>query len=317
MAKKNILFTVNGYDILENTIYTVTDKIDYSAPAGFIEFGVSKVPGTGDTACCPYNLTSMAYDHGFSELCPMYQNEDIKVVRTKVKTLISSVLTPFCRRNSKREEELYSVNESPFWDSYIVGFNEDSKFNTGDPTQAFNLYIAILSGKLSPKGEENKPKYADSAYLVDSIEIRTKRHSTAIINKQTAVFNFMTLSKDITKAKAILMYSGINAEYTTDQESLSILFEDRIVTKPEKIKEFNDNVDFFNESDENELQIYLYRHLTNLKKDNKSKLVVSKTGISYNDVEIGKDIMSASKKLAKQESKEISDIVAEIINNND
>lgn len=317
MAEKKVLFTVNGYDVLSNTIYTVSDKIDYNAPSGFIEFGVTKVPGTGDSASCPYSLSAGAYDHGFSELCPMYQYDDPKLAKTKAKSLVSNLLTPFCRRNSKKEEDLSELNGDVFWDGYIVNFNEDSKFNTGNPTEALDLYIAILSGKLAPKGEENKPKYIDSAYLVDSIEIKTKRHSDAIMNKQTAVFNFMTLSKDIEKTKAILLYSGVNAEFITDQESLSILFEDKIAGKPEKIKEFNDNVDYYNESEDNELEVQLFRRLTNLKRHGRGKLVVSKSAITYNDIEIGKDLLTASKKLARQESKEIEAIVAEIINGNE
>lgn len=311
--KNKELFEIDGYPVYENTIYTVNDKIDYSLPRGFIDAGVSKVPGTGDAANCPFHDASGIYNHGFDDASPRYYNQDKKLAKSTASNLRKNILKPYLEKNGYTEEEVSGRKGIDFWDDYVKSFDETTKFNTTNPDEAMGLYISILAGKLAPKGHENKYRYIGACYTVDNVEVKTQRHSESIIQKHRAIAHFGNMASNMDKLKAILLYSGQEAEYLADEGSAAIYFENNLQGKPEKLKEFNDNVEFYEENDENSTEVEVYRRLFLMNKAKDGKLVTTSKGIMYNGTELALDLRASAKRLANTDDKTMLDITKEIV----
>lgn len=306
VEKMEKLFEIDGFSVMADSIYTVMDKIDYNLNKGFIDAGVSKVPGTGDSASCPFDHASNVYKHGFLENSPVYAYEsDKNAVRSKVKELQENVLKPFLAKRGLKEEDLLSHKANSFWDDYMVSFNDGTKFRTNNPDHVMALYIAILSGRLAPVGLEDKARYVDSCYIVDSVETKRQRFSDTIKERYKAVSYIQNNIKDLNKLKALFLYSGEDAEFLESEEATLVFFENIFKDNPSKIRSFNDTCLKYEEEDELKVEIELYRRLYNLKKENSPLLTVSKNEISYKGVVLGVDLKSSAKKFANTEDEEL------------
>ena len=74
-----VIINVNGLDIKEDSIYTITGKLDKNAPSGFVKEGTTKLPSLGimNTVVCNFVITNKAtnqgvYDTGLYVESPCY-----------------------------------------------------------------------------------------------------------------------------------------------------------------------------------------------------------------------------------------------------
>lgn len=311
---ESVLFEIEGYAVHSNTIYTVNDKVDYNAPPSFQEAGLSKVPGTGDSATCPFNKTSEVYNHGFLENSPMYYYEDDKkAVSTKVKTLVANVLKPFCEMEGLEISDVIGKNAVNFWDNYLVSFDSSRRFNTANAKERLELYIAILSGRLCPKGFENKSRYINASYTVDNVKQRADRNAKKLILKTTANKYASLLSEDVEKAKTIFTYAtGHYVEHISDSVTVLLYYSNTFDSTLDKMNLFVETYEDYEESNEKATEMTLYRKLVQLER-NSRVIVKTKEGITYNDVLLGLDLKSSARRLASQENDEMRSIAKEII----
>ncbi|MDC7249867.1 MAG: hypothetical protein PQJ49_08135, partial [Sphaerochaetaceae bacterium] len=100
--KKETLVDVNGLVIKTNSVYKVTNKLDNTAPSGFVKEGTTKLPssGIGNTVPCPFKITNKAkgtgiFDTGFYVGSPCYATMDTDKAEKQVAILKKAIVEPY------------------------------------------------------------------------------------------------------------------------------------------------------------------------------------------------------------------------------
>lgn len=311
-SEKDLLFEYEGFKVYKNNVYIVGNKVDFDLPSGWVNAGMSKMSGVGDSAQCPFITSANVYDHGFDLYCPRYKYEDKTIAEEKVRNLKVNVVEPFLRATGKNIEDL-GMHNFEFWDKFIAKIKESTSYRTDDPTEVMNLYISLLSGRLCPRGEEGNPKFSGSSYIVFGVNESKKSTDNRISNKFKATGVFANLiESNPTKARAILFYMGIPIDVNNDLDGVAIVFNSHIAEKPEKVDEFLTLENKFN-TEQGEAEMLLFQELT--KKINKkdSPLQKVKGIIYYGDDELGVDLKEVASKLANPKAKNLQQIADEIV----
>lgn len=314
--RKEVLFEFMGAKIYKDTLYRVSNRLDYNAPESWINQGLSKAPGTGDTASCRYDDRNQRYDTGFELHSSRYLSVADGVKVSIVETLKENIVKPFLAVTGKDESFLGSFNNET-WDNYIVSFNELTSFNTADPRQAMELYISISSGKLVPKKTKDvnlevEPYFDSASYYVYSGAEEFEYNSAVTANRFESIASFYDLAKNDTDTLAkVLVYIGTNVLSTSSKGELISVFEKFVEPNGTKIASFGRAVKLLEEETGRlELDIY-YALKTNSVRD--PKLVKKKGSISYDGYVFGTTIPEAAKKLANDRTKEGLKVIEAIL----
>lgn len=192
----NIIITINGLVIKEDSLYQIENKLDKSAPDGFIKEGTTKLPseGIGNTVGCRYvdkGNGKGLYDTGFYLESPCYTGLTDEAKTAIVKKVREKIVKPY--ENLQNSPELLNVANHEFWDSLSIDLYDGRVFNTENIQDLFELYIAMRSFDLTPVSKEGAPEFNQSDYMIkDSSEVMSSSKRRAK-GKMDATYNFMTL----------------------------------------------------------------------------------------------------------------------------
>lgn len=299
----DVIVTVNGLDIRENSLYKIVDKPDNNALDGLREYGSSKVPQEymATLTQCPYDPSTDTYDTGFYIHSPCYKGMD-QGARTKiVKILHEKIVEPY--------ERVYGLgildnkNES-FWNNYNIELEEGRIFNTADIKQLLDLYIAMRGAELTPKAKLGDPKFSKSQFFIEDREVTNKKKNERSQNHMNALEHFfIMLTSEKHKLISVLKYANMNGANSmtvdTSDTNLKSLFKDWIDTDVKNVDNFLRVSNMINKKQGLE-EVTIYSLLLDMNKQGKLPKIGEE--FTYEDTPLGADLKTVAKNLTTKQS---------------
>jgi hypothetical protein len=255
---KNILFSVDGFSVLENTVYRVKPKKDFNVPEEMQRKGYNKYPGSPHFICL--NATGNVYDTGFEKTDKQYVSHRNEIKEEIVKQRRSNVLVPYLQSLGFSEERFRSSSFED-WDEVKVRVDELRTFNTNNVKDTLELYVCLISGSIvPPEANEFDSKY-DGAYfkLLDTKTSR-KREDESVELKMRVTSNFyMLYENDIERLINILVGMGYTELYRgrADKSVLIQYLDSKILKSTSKKNEFLELFDLSkSENGKDELKLF-------------------------------------------------------------
>lgn len=317
MSKENnTLFSVNGFNVLENTTYRLRSKKDPSAPAEMQEMGYSKYPGTGTIARCNFNKDSSGggvYDSGFDMSSRLYLKLSEAEKKKVVKERKDNVLDPFLNMKGL-DNTRYKSSSFEDWDSFLVDLREDRVFNTSDYLHRMELYIALVTNSIVPPGaNEYDYKYDGASFVLESSKVKTKKETENKKLKLKAAANFNSLlEKKKSSLIDILVYLGFDelSRTTGDEDVLISYLENKVQKSGEMTEMFNELAEKVTDQ-EGEAEVKVNKLIINAFKTKNTNFAKEGGKIFYKGSELGKTEKEAAKHLV--ENKNMANTLSEIL----
>lgn len=301
-AAEDFKVVVHGFEIKSNTIYQVIPKPDEDAPDGFRKERTTKVlsPRISESVGCVKNADSNTWDTGFYIYSPCYKRLPMNEREIIVQNVVRNIKEPI--ENIYGGEDKLNQNNDAFWDDYGFELRNGGIFNTSEPRDLLDLYMAILHGALAPKESASTERFKEAMYCVVNKNEVIDRKLSKDLNYNKAVGNFFALlENDKPTLVGILNYIGLQANVTTDEVTLN-----NTVTNFLKNSQSGDqNTDIFlkafeiakTEAGKKEIQIY--QNLKELAKSGK----LQKEGTEYRlgDSSLGSSFKIAAKVVANDQ----------------
>lgn len=315
--KTEELFNVNGLSIKKNAIYKVENRFDASAPSGFQNERTTKLPSSdiGNTIGCPFTVANQAtgegrYNTGLYEGSACYKQEDPKRVTEKLKMIKDYIIDPF--EKLKGQLGILSQSNEKFWDDYRVELYDGRYFNTADPEDILQLFIAMLAGELAPENDQGNPKYKHADFvIVDKAKERTNRTRKAVTVIDAMGRFFILLSENPQKLFAVLKYVGIaNVTDKADSDTVKTMFYAWLDQNDRNSEAFDK---ILTDCEDKTFEEVVYLHAT-LKKVTETGKGLQKNSVGdymYNGVPLGKDLKSVARNLVQ--TLELGDIKAQML----
>jgi hypothetical protein len=310
-SKGNLLFDVDGFNVYRDSIYVVRDKEDLSAPSGFIQAGVTKLPSDGikEMFQCRYIQKSAktgVWDTGFYEYSPCYAGIQKEIIQDKIKRLQENVIEPY--KQSVGNPNALNHGDDEFWSGLNFSIYTGQVFNTENPEDVLTLYFALLTKQLTPKGLEGDSRYSNSAYVCLDITEDTKKKDERSSKKFRAVGIFENLlNTDKPRLVAMLNYANLVVSPEIENDAFRGLF-DQYLSTGEGFKNIDTFLRLVDETsdDVGRSKVAIYIKLKESYSRN-NKVTKNPNGVFYyEDQEIGPDLKAAATNIARTE--ELKDV---------
>ena len=316
---KEVIVEVNGLKIRKDSVYQVDNKLDNNAPTGYIKEGATKLPSLGIFNGIQVRYVKRSgsdkgvYDTGLYEESPCYAGKDKEEVKKLVSKLRKVIVEPYERKYGKG---ILDNDNEDFWNNYIVKLEAGRPFVTSNVDDLLDLYIAMLTYELTPKGKVNEggkeghPKFKDSQFTVVDKSLSRSYEQETNAKQVDAIINFGILLKtDRSLLLNILRYIGmidVNQDY--DDETLKSSFQ-------QWLKTYNDNTDRFlrayklADTEEGKEELNFYSVVAKLAQ--KGVIKYTNNSYYYNGVELGASLKAVAKRIAN--SKEYEPLKIELL----
>lgn len=285
---------VHGFEIKSNTIYQVVPKPDEDAPDGYRRERTTKMlsPNISESVGCVKNPVSNTWDTGFYVYSPCYNHLPMDQREIIVANVVKNIKDPI--ENIYGGGDRLNQNSDEFWDEYTITLSNTAIFNTAEPKELLNLYMAILHGALAPKESASGERFREAKYCVVNKNEVIDRKLAKDLNYNKAVGSFYTLlENDKPTLVGILNFVGLQASAHTDEITLN-----NTVTNYLRNQQSGDqNTEIFLEAfkfaktESGKREIQLYQDLKELAK----KGAIVKDGTEYR---LGEDYLGATFKIA-------------------
>jgi len=304
--KKKLLFEIDGFEVYDNTVYTVKDKPDYDAPSGFVDRGITRLPSDGvdDTFTCNFasiepGSSDGLWDTGFYEGSRCYSKITDRALReAKVKNAVENVMEPY-NLNLGGGDRLGQSKDNDFWDTKFFRVYTGQVFNTAVIQDRVSLYFALLTGHLTPEGQEGNSRFKKSTYVVLDINKNMKRKEEKALLQFEAISSFMGILKaDKNRMLSVLDYIGITTSEDIKESTLMGMFKQMIEEDESKLKLYNNLIEE-SETQEGRAKLEIYRELRS-RFPGKGVTRSSNGVYFYKDEEIGGDLKTAASNIATQ-----------------
>lgn len=310
--EKKLLATVSGMPIYSDSVYVITGKPDESAPTGFQERGISKVPFPGNktVAACSWDKYLGSYDTGFFERSMCYKGMSRAEAIREVELRKSNIMHPY---ELSTGSNLHQSNFD-FWDSFTVDCYTGRLLKTDDIKDLFDLYIMLLSKAVTPKEEDGNPEFINSMYLIEDKTTAVDLQKGRQIDKVEIVSGFISKmnsgGEEKRKILDMLIYMDIISTTNLDDRMIKYMFMNWLDAKPTNIDRFKDMSDRFMGEDKRGLEIIKYNRIVReLAYSNVIK--IESSGYIFGGEVLGGDSISSAMDLV--DNKEHLDLRAKII----
>lgn len=313
-ATKRLLATVSGMKIYSDSIYVITGKMDESAPSGFQERGISKVPfpGNKNVVYCPWDKNLNTFDTGFYINSKCYQGMTRNEAEDEMNMRIKNIEAPFAESTNAD----LSASNTDFWEVKGVDCYDGRLFYTNDIRDLFDLYIALQVRALTPKEEDGNPEFQNSYYIVEdkttAVDVRKQRQ----LDKTEIIYKFMSMlngnPQERQKLYDLLLYLDIIHTVEIDPSMVQYIFTNWIEQKSTNIDNYKSAQSRFLAKDESLAgpQIIMFHRM--IKEMMYAGIVkISTTGVTFNNDVIGSDAISAA--IAVVENKDLVERKAQLL----
>lgn len=295
---KEVLFTINGFDVLKNSRYVVKNKPDYNAPTGFQKLGTTKITSDGVSASfqCGFDEANKIWDTGFYTQSPCYASLTETERANKVSTLEKGLLKGYKEKVGipLKDTEALGQRNNNFWDKINILLEPDFVFDTTDYQKAFELYLALLGKKIAPKGKESDPAYSEAFYVIVDASKDLKVQEENANAKFSAIGSFMNLMKtDRNKLVSVLRYLNLTVTEKTPDPAMNVLFEAYLSAGNDRIIRFNKVIEE-SETVEGGDKLVIFNLLKDKFGKDKKLQKNPKGMFTYEGIELGMDLHSAT-----------------------
>lgn len=283
-----VILEIYGFKIKENSLYEIQEKLDASAPDGFVEHRTSKLLNIDIEDGCPgavFNIKRGVWDTGLYSSSPSLMEAFASETEAVIEKIEECIVKPYEREKGEKALNHLSTNNA-FWDSYRIPLRRGKVFNTANIDDLLQLYLCLVHKRLTPKDLESHPAFKQpvSYYLIVDKEANIGREAEKemIRMKATAVFYSM-LGANRDGLFQILDFLGIQANEKTDEATLVRVFNNHINNKTDKFQNdglFIKAVDEFNTEKGKEI-FFIHSKLKQMYKAGKG--VIFKSGVVYLD----------------------------------
>lgn len=212
MEEKKVIANFGDFKIMSNTLYKVTGKKDTEAPRAYQERGISHAPfdGNAKVVYCLFDNIGRVYDTGFYTSSRCYSSwMNKKEIEEEVKLRKKYILDPFV----KKTNEDVTQSNTEFWDNKGVKIFIDKFFNTADPIELFDLYVAVLCRGLTPKAFDGDPEYMDSMYCIEDRATTEDSIMTRRVKREDLSYEVVRALKGTPEERDniinVMLYAGI------------------------------------------------------------------------------------------------------------
>ena len=305
-STQNEIVNVYGLVIKTNSLYIIQNKLDKSAPDGYIKAGTTKLPseGIGNSVSCRWQDLGNGrgiYDTGLFEESPCYNTKTSAEKATIVKSLQKHIVKPYQELYLNGGSETLDAKNTAFWDSYTVDLYEGRVFNTEKVDELLALFVAVNSRDLTPDIMMGSPEFGQSDYVIKDSESSMSVAKQRIKAKMDSSYHFMgLLATQKQDLLTILKYLNIVATHQEanelDLQSAFSLWIEKDVQNPDK---FESTYTKYTESEKGKEEIILtvqvkkYIELGRIKKEGTEYL--------YKGTPLGKDLRSCVMNLKDDE----------------
>lgn len=308
----NIIVSVNGLDIKENSLYKIVDKIDNNALDGLKQYGSTKIPQEymGTLAQCPWDESSDTFDTGFFIYSPCFKGLD-QAARVKIVNILQEkIVDPY--------EKVYGFGildnkNEKFWTTYNIDIEEGRIFNTANIKDLLDLYIAMRGFELTPRALMGDPRFSKSQFLVEDREVSNKKRNERTQNYMAVLQNFfIMLNSEKHKLISVLKFANMNGANSmtndTPDSNIQALFKDWIDSDTKNVDNFLRVSEKINSKLGLE-EVTLYSLILELNRKNK----LPKLGeeFTFDDVPLGADLKTVAKNLVS--NKGLKDLKTKIL----
>lgn len=295
---KNILFTIDGFEVEDNKVYLVAHKKDLDAPTGMVKEGASVLPSDGVGRMFSFRCPGGIWDTGFHPASECYKGWDPKDVDNTVKMRVKNILRPF-QKAIGEETCLENTNQASLDKPRFLVVAERA-FHTANPVHRMELYAALLGKKLAPKELEKDPKYRLASFTVQDVTRTSKKRNEESISFVRAIRKFENMYKAAPESlKAALIWNNMGGfAEGNDIDTLSAMFSQKVMGDSALAGRFLDAIDNIEGEKSGYLKYFIHEKLVRMRGKN-SKFTVGGNGKLYFDgTDIGADIKTASYNLA-------------------
>jgi hypothetical protein len=292
------LFTVDGFEVYPDRIYTVTNKPSKNAPTGFVKEKTTKIPSLGVGDVFSFRYVNNVWDTGFHEFSPCYVGKDSAEVKKLVKERIDNVLKPF--QMSVGDFTAFELTNPESLDKPNFNVEDGMIFTVNDPKARLGLYAALLTKKLTPMEKQHSPEYRNSAFLVEDGTKENKRKNEDAVSFVKAIRVFGDLYVKSPEAlQPILTWLKLgNITEGGDEDTMTAIFSEKIKNDKSKIAKFLEISDEIKKESSGHLKYFIYNNLSKMRGKSTDLSTASNGRLYYKGVEIGPDMYTSAENLA-------------------
>lgn len=231
MAKEVI--ELYGLKIYTNTIYQVGEKLDKSAPSGFVERETTKALMDGIKNIenlAVYNEYTKTWDTGLYEESYLLRQaiSDDTARSIAVGNIKKFIVEPLNRIYTEGVLRNTSDNNE-FWDNLKVNIYKGKVFNTEDPIQLMQLFQLMLRKVLTPKDQESNTLFLNSQYTItNKEEVVAKSEEKAARQMKSYGIYYSLKSSSKENLITLLNFVGLKVSEDTADTTLDLVFKNYI-----------------------------------------------------------------------------------------
>lgn len=305
MAKE--IIELFGFSIRENSLYEIKEKLDPDAPDGFREFETSKLlindineeePGA------VWNTSLGVWDNGLFLDSPFLRSAipNLEARQNALEKLQEYILEPIESLKGKGAFDISSSNDK-FWNNYSITVNRGKGFNTAVPEELFQLYILLVSKRLTPKEMVSHPEFKTSRYCILDKEEANRKDSDKALRTIRAYELFGAFKNSDRKLLMnMLDFAGLRGvNEKTEDSTLSIAFKNWIEDSNKGVQNainFAELAESKDKNTKNKLHVYgkLKEYLLN------DLIVKNSSGIYIQDTYVGASIKGAAEAIVSDKA---------------
>lgn len=291
---KNVLFTVDGFEVEDNKVYMLSHKKDADAPTGIAKAGASILPSVGIGRTFSFRCPEGIWDTGFHKASECYRTMDDKEAEKIMKERIQNILKPY--QKAVGEVDCLENTNPTSLDVPRFSVEVEKAYHTKNPVHRMDLYAALLTKKVAPKLKEKDPKYRHAVFIVEDITISKKNTDEVQVKFIQAIRKFEKLyESDPETLRAALIWNGIKGfSSSSDLDAMSVVFSKTIQGDPALTERFMNTLEEMESKKSGYLKYFIHEKLVGLR-GKSSKFAVGGNGKFYYDgVDVGADIKTAS-----------------------
>jgi len=281
VSENAVIATIYDFPLKLNTLYEVQEKLDSSAPDGFIDYRTTKTLSAqiiDDYSAAVFDIDRDVWDTGLFSTSKAFRaafSGSDEAIEAVFKNIEEHIIKPYEAEKGVGSLR-YHTDNNKFWDNFSVKISRGKIFDTSKIDDLLRLYLCLIHKRLTPKEHESNPLFKQpvSNYLILDKEVAVSRKSEKAQNKMEAIASFYTLLKsDKDNLIRVLDYLGISAGVNTDEDTLITVFNNWIEDKQDRFqndKLFVDAIEFRN-TKKGEDVLYIHTELKKLHRQGKVK----------------------------------------------
>lgn len=293
--------------IVVGNIYEVVPKFDGNAPDGLRELRTTKFPSHvgRNIEAVPFDSDRGMWDTGLYRESPCYAHK--KDVDSLVSQLQKFIVEPLSVEVGEDRLTHRDVDKS-YWENFHIRLHAGRVFNTEDPRQLLELFLACIHGYLAPRDKESSPVYRTAQFCIENKEqVVSIKQENDLLDVQASGLFYTYMSSKPSTLQLILNYIGLKLPAgEVREETIASVFKLYCNHKTDGYNNKKTFVDTIKkaETDEGYSEIFYFDVLSKMFK--KKQITRQKENFLFDETFLGTSLKEAAEKVAKSKDLQIA-----------